>query len=153
MKIKLFKSLILPHFMYGDFVYSNASVSSLNRLRVALNSCVRYVFNLSRYSHVSHLQKVLLGCSFSKFYSYRACLHIYAIINNKSPQYLYNKLQFMRNSRTLSLIIPQHFSAYYGHSLFVSGISNWNRLSTTLKSSATLCGFRKGLLGELERVQ
>lgn len=153
MKIKLFKSLILPHFIYCDFLFSNATASALNRLRVALNACVRYVFNLTRYSHVSHLQDVLLGCQFSKFYSFRACLQVYIIIKRKTPRYLYDKLQFMRNTRTMSLVIPNHSSAYYGQSLFVRGINNWNRLSPTLKSTANIYGFKGGLLRELERLQ
>lgn len=153
MKIKLFKSLVLPHFTYGDFVYSNASALSLNKLRVALNACIRYVFNLNRFSHVSHLQNILIGCQFTQFYKYRVCVHIYKIIKTRSPLYLYSKLQFLRNTRTLNLSIPQHSSSYYGQSLFVRGISNWNYLSPLLKSSTSISVFRKGLLSEIERMQ
>lgn len=152
MKIKLFKSLILPHFIYCDFLFSNATASALNRLRVALNACVRYVFNLTRYSHVSHLQDVLLGCQFSKFYSFRACLQVYIIIKRKTPRYLYDKLQFMRNTRTMSLVIPNHSSAYYGQSLFVRGINNWNRLSPTLKQ-ALFCSSWSDRWSDLVRSQ
>lgn len=153
MKIKLFKSLILPHFTYGEFVYSHASALSLNKLRVALNACIRYVFNLNRFSHVTHLQDVLLGCQFSQFYTLRTCVQIYKIIKTNSPRYLYSKLQFLRNTRTLSLVIPHHSSAYYGQSLFVRGIHNWNCLSPLLKSSSSILVFRKGLLSEIERMR
>lgn len=153
MKLKLFKSLIFPHFIYGDFIYSNASAFALNRLRVALNSCVRYVFSLNRFEHVSHLQNKLLGCPFTTFYNFRTCVNIYKIIKTKSPRYLYSKLQFMQNRRTLSLIIPQHSSHYYGQSLFVRGIHNWNLLSPLLKSASSISGFRKGLLIEIESMQ
>lgn len=49
-KVKLCKALILPHFLYGDVFLLNASAAALNRLRIALNCCVRFVFCLSRYS-------------------------------------------------------------------------------------------------------
>lgn len=151
-KTKLFKTLIYPYFLYGDFVYTNASVASLEKLRVALNSCVRYVFNISRYNRVSHLQTNLLGCPFSQFYKYRSCVTIFRIIHTKRPEYLFNKLIPFRNSRTKSYLIPHHSSVYYSQSLFARGIVFWNHLPLTVKSSSSIPMFKKGLLSELNNL-
>lgn len=142
-KLKLFKSLVLPHFIYGAEFLLNASARSINRLRVALNNCIRYVYNLTRFSSVSHLQNQLLGCSFEDFLKLRTVLCIFKIMNFDSPNYLYQKLQPFRSSRGRSLIIPRHNSTHYGNTLFVRGISIWNMLPTQIKNNRTLYGFRR----------
>lgn len=145
-KLCLFKSLIFPHFIYTDFIYSNASGMHVDRLRIALNACVRYVFNLNRYSHVSHLQKSLIGCNFSNFYKYRSCMVLHRIINSKKPNYLFEKLLPFRNTRTFSFLIPNHSSFYYSQSFFARGIANWNRLPVTLKQTPSKNIFKRDLL-------
>lgn len=47
-KIKLFKSFILPHFISSDFSIGSASVHFQSRMRIALISCIRFVFNIRR---------------------------------------------------------------------------------------------------------
>ena len=115
-KLKLFKSLLLPHFMYGDILLLNASVAALNKLRVALNACVRFVFKLNRYSRVTHLQQELLGCSFNEFFKCRSCLNMFKIVNFSTPSYLADKIQFARSNRTRNIIIPRHSTSHYGNS-------------------------------------
>ena len=43
-KLKKFKSLLLPQFTYGSELIIDAPVRVLTRLRVALNCCVRWGF-------------------------------------------------------------------------------------------------------------
>lgn len=148
-KVKLFKALILPHFTYCDFVYSNASMASMHKLRVALNACVRYVHNLSRYSRVTHLQKSLLGCSFWRFFEYRTCLLFYKIINCRAPNYLVSKVIQMRQARTMNFCIPQHCSTYYGQSFFVRSVVSWNALPIHIKLCNSFLEFKRNLLERL----
>lgn len=148
-KIRLFKSLILPHFTYGCFIYSNATNLALGRLRVALNACVRYVYSLSRYSRVSHLQKTLIGCPFENFYKYQTCCIIFKIVSTGKPEYLASSLNPLRNTRTRSFIIPRHSSAYYNKSIFAGGIAAWNQLPASVKTSSTFVAFKRSLLAHL----
>lgn len=145
-KLKLFKTLIFPHFIYSDFIYSNALGASLDRLRIALNACVRYVYNLNRYSRVSHLQANLVGCNFSKFCKYRSCVLLHRIIRSRLPHYLYEKLIPFRNTRTQSYVIPNHNSFYYSQSFFARGIVNWNSLPTSIKLVISKYTFKHDLL-------
>lgn len=150
-KLKLFKSLVLPHFIYGAEFLLNASARSIDRLRVALNSCVRYVFNLSRFSSVRHLQNQLLGCSLKDFLKMRTVLTVFKIINFSSPNYLYEKLQLFRSSRARNLIIPRYNTSHYGNTLFVRGIAIWNMLPTQIKQNSTLLGFRRDCIAFYNR--
>lgn len=149
-KLKLFKSLILPHFIFGDFIYSNALVGSVDKLRVALNACIRYIYNLSRYSRVSHLQKNLIGCPFVNFYKYRSCVNLFRIIQSSSPAYLFDKLVPFRGTRTQSFRVPQHSSSYYSQSFFVRGVVTWNSLPSSIKSNNSIPCFKMDLLQSLQ---
>lgn len=148
-KLKLFKTLIYPHFLYGDFILSNASVASIDRLRVALNACVRYVYNLSRYDSVTTYQSNLLGCPFSQFIKFRSSVTLFRIIHSQKPNYLFTKLIPFRNQRTKNFIIPNHTSSYYNQSLFARGISTWNFLPANVKNSTNIPNFKRELLNLL----
>lgn len=150
-KLKLFKSLVLPHFVYGAEFILNASARAMDRLRVALNSCVRYVFNLNRYDRVSHLQKQLLGCSFQDFFKLRVCLTLFKIIKFSSPLYLKDKLQAFQSQRARNFIIPQYNTSHYGNTLFVRGIVYWNSLPNDIKNNNSVSGFRQDCMAWFNR--
>lgn len=145
-KLKLFKTLIFPHFLFGDLLHVNPSAGDMDRLRVALNCCVRFVFGLDRYSRVSHLQQRLIGCPLQNFYAYRACLFIRKLLNTRSPPFLYQKLIISQGRRLQNLVIPANYSTSYASSLFVRGVVYWNTLPTTLKREPSEAIFRKGCL-------
>lgn len=132
MKLSLFKTLILPHFFACDFLIMQISAIAFNRIKIALNACVRYVFNLSRFSHVSHLQNKLIGCSFEKNSKFRCCQLVFMLTNDKCPDYLYNKLSQYRSERSKKFVIYRHHTAKYSKSFFVRGVSYWNTLPNEL---------------------
>ena len=142
-KIKLFKTLLLPHFIYGAELLLNASARAIGRMRVALNSCVRWVFGISRYSSVTQYQPKLIGCPFSEFYKLRACLALCKIIITLKPFYLLQNLQSSRSNRARNFILPQFHTSHYGDTFFVRGIVNWNNLPTNIKEIPIFSKFRR----------
>lgn len=142
MKVNLFKSLLLPHLTYGLELTLNASAAAYHRLRVALNHCVRWAFNLTRYSSVTHLQQQLLGCSFYNFFKLRCCLMLFRIIR-QGPQYLSDKIHISRSTRVQHFILPQHISSHYGNTFFVRAIVYWNQLPTNIKNIQSAARFHR----------
>lgn len=142
-KMKLFKSLLLPHFMYGAEFLLNASARCIRRLRVTLNNCVRWIFNLSRYSSVSHLQQQLLGTNFTNFIKLRSCISIYKIISTSKPAYLRDILVPCRSVRSQNFVLPSYNTSHYGSSFFVRGVVYWNQLPPNIKLQNSLQLFRK----------
>lgn len=141
-KLKLFKSLLLPHLTYGCEFMLNASARSIDRLRVAINSCVRWVFNVSPYARVTHLQQQLLGCSFYNFLKLRSLITLFRIINTFKPHYLFEKIQPFRSIRERNFVLPRYSTSHYGSTLFVRGIVYWNQLPAEIKSTRSLLEFR-----------
>lgn len=145
-KVKLFKSLILPHFMACDFLLDELSAFTFNRLRVALNACSRYCFNLNRYSNISHLQYLLIGCRFENFSKLRSCLFLHGLLSSKQPDYLYNKLHIARSNRFRHFILPRHHTSKYGNSFFVRGVAHWNSLPSSLSNESSFIAFKRGCI-------
>lgn len=143
-RLKLFKALILPHFMFGELLYIKPTSAAMSKLKVALNSCVRYVFSLNRYAHVSHLQHHLTGCSLENFYAYRACLFMRKLITRRSPPALHQKLISSQGRRLQNLVIPANSTTTYSNSFFVRGVVYWNMLPTTVKRSRSDAVFKRG---------
>lgn len=141
-KIRLFKSLLLPYLTYGSELILNASAAAFDRLRVSLNQCIRWVFNLTRYSSVSHLQRQLLGCSFQNFFKLRSCLTFFRIIH-QGPQYLREKLQIFQSTRVQHFVLPQHRSSHFGNSFFVRAAVLWNQLPARIKAIHTIARFHR----------
>lgn len=141
-KVKLFKTLLLPHLSYGLELILNVCAASYNRLRVALNHCIRWVFNLSRYSSVTHLQRELLGCSYPNYFKLRCCLAIHKIIH-QGPRYLADKMQSFRSLRVQHYVISHHSTSHYGDTFFVRAIFFWNQLPSEIKAIDSYTRFHR----------
>lgn len=142
-KLKIFKSFILPYFVSCDFLLSSVNMQTLERLRIALNACVRFVFNLSRLDRVSHLQNKLLGYSFYNFIKARSCLLLHKIITTKCPAYLFEKLIPFRSDRLNKYVLPAHSTSLYSKTLFVRGVCLWNSLPNDLREKKSFLTFKK----------
>lgn len=142
-KIKLFKTLILPHFIACDFLLIQASSVAFNKLKVALNCCVRFVFNLNTFSHVSHLQSRLIGCPFKNFGKLRCCLLMFKLIKTREPHYLFSKLRPLRSIRCCKFVIPRYRTVKYGNSFFVRGVAIWNSLPNDITLERSDTAFRR----------
>lgn len=145
-RLKMFKALILPHFLFGDLLHVNPSASSMDRLRVALNSCVRFVYGLNRYARVSHLQQNLIGCSIQNLYAYRSCIFLWKLAKTHSPPALFEKLTPFQSRRSQNFIIPPNNTAGYASTMFVRGVVNWNMLPSTIQRSTSEAIFKRGCL-------
>ena len=145
-RLKIFKALLLPHFLFGDILHVRPSASAMNRFRVALNSCIRFVYGLSRYARVSHLQENLIGCSLQNLYAHRSCVFLWKLAKTHSPVTLFQRLTPFQNRRSQNFIIPSNNTAGYASTMFVRGVVNWNMLHPMIKRSVTEASFKRGCL-------
>ena len=145
LKLKLFKSLILPYFNYGDIILSMMSESSKRDLRKTLNMCIRFVYNLKYDEPVSHLQVNLLGCPFKSYYDFRSNIFFFRLIKSQSPAYLFENLYLSNRPQEHRYLTPRNRTALFNRSFFVHGVSVWNSLPRVLKEARTLAVFRREL--------
>jgi hypothetical protein len=56
-KIRLVKSLIMPHFDYCDFAFCNINTAQISMLQVLQNNTIRYIYDLKRAQRLSVFYK------------------------------------------------------------------------------------------------
>lgn len=141
-KLKLMKTMLVPIITYTDVIYCKLDSVSKNKLQVAFNGMIRYVYGLRRYDHVSAYQNSILGCSLTQYLDARNCIFLHKIIYSKSPRYLYEKLQFTQSARIFNFII-QPFNYTNSSSLFFTyAIRLWNSLPEHIKRASGASQFR-----------
>ena len=138
-RLDLCRSLILPAFYYGAVFCTNLRERDARRLEVAFNSCIRYVYNLRRYDHISSYRDVLLKLPFKSFLQLRLHLFFFKLIKSGSPSYLFSEL-VRGSSRTMNYIMP---AGGFRKSVLVSGIRVWNALPIDIKEARSEAAFKR----------
>ena len=148
---KLFGALILPYFHYCDVIYSASSVGTIQRLQLALNSCLRYVLNLKKFDHISQYSTFLLGCDLSTYLNFRAVTFLYKILNHPVPSYLLPYRSYANSERTSNISIPS-FSrgCNFSTSFRVRSAVMWNSIQPhNIKRSTSISSFKKKYLSSI----
>ena len=151
--LKLYKSLVLPHFDYCDTVYMTATQVSLNKLQLLQNSACRALLLSARDSHVQDMHTAL-GLLY--LHEHR-CLHfsfqihktIYSNIDSSLQQYFVQSSQSGRTTRGTSQcnmdVVPVR-SKMGEKALDHRGPRFWNSLPCYLRvTSVVFRTFKRGV--------
>lgn len=145
LKLRLVKSLIIPHFTYCRAVYPLLDAKCTRKVNVAFNDCVRFVYNLKRYDHVSSYANAILECPIQTYIDRRALSLLHKLIVAKTPSYLYEQLNFLHSSRHESLLIPRMKYKVGQRSFFVVVSRLWNSLPNSVRRLLRTSDFKNAL--------
>lgn len=157
-KISLAQSLLLPILDYADSSYPDLTEEMLNKLERLQNLCIRFIFGLRKYDHVSSFRIRLKWLPIRHRRNYHILSLLYSILFNPStPSYLKERFEFqsttlnrtLRPSRHLSLTLPSHTSKFYAFSYTVQAIKLWNSLPAPLRQAPSLDSFKVRLKAHL----
>lgn len=143
-RLLLARSLIVPIFDYGDVLYSLVSKMNLRKLQRAFNTVTRYVFNLSKYDHISGYANAILGVNFTSHLKLRVCTQTFKILNDP-PVYLNNFFSYARSMRGPLLIVPRCSSCGLKDSFRHRAISAWNQLPRTCRCERNYNSFKNSV--------
>lgn len=151
-KISLAQSLLLPILDYADVAYPDLNIDMLNKLERLQNLCIRFVFGLRKFDHVSHYRSQLKWLPIRR----RRDLHTLSLLHNilfnpGAPAYLKERFKFissthtltLRSSENLSLMTPSHSTKFYHNSFTVSSIRLWNSLPVVIRSTKSIDSFKR----------
>lgn len=153
-KILLVQSLILPIIDYADVCCTNITQASLSKLDRFLNNCIRFVFNLRKYDHVSAFRRKLQWLAIRERRSLRILCTLYSILfDPAAPSYLRSKFEFitarpgyvLRASRTLKLAVLPHRTGFLSNSFTCQAIRLWNALPLPIRQAQSKLSFKSKL--------
>jgi hypothetical protein len=90
-------SLILPIFDYCLYVCCNINNDSIARLQVAMNNCVRYIFNVKRRAHITPYNVKLGWLKICERRDLQIATMTHKILHGYGPSYLNNLFTDMRD--------------------------------------------------------
>ena len=155
-KILLTTSLLLPIIDYADICYLDLSQEHLDKLERLQNLCIRYIFGLKKFDHVSAFRDKLQWLTVR----HRRYLHIlctlYSILfHPNTPRYLKERFTFLGTDSTLQLNlrsksdnklkIPICNTIGYKESFTVKSVILWNDLPRYIRHSESISIFKKSL--------
>ena len=149
----LVRTLLLPHFAYGDSVMCDMDARSENSLQVAMNACIRFAFKMKRRDHISTQEISILGCSYPNFRKYKMCLLIRNVLITKQPDYLFELLQWTVGDRNPSLVVRRAVRTILRDSFFIQATILWNSLPLDLKRKMSSASFANSCLQYFSNVQ
>lgn len=111
-KTKLCETLVLSQFNFCGPIYSPCldSVDSY-RIQKVQNSCLRYIFGIRKYEHISHKLKDLKWLNMRNRFLLQSLSLFHSIITFKEPQYLYEKISFRTDIHNINIRYPNSITA------------------------------------------
>ena len=123
-KTKLVETYVLSQLNYCDMVTQGMAVSQKQRIQRTQNSCIRYIFGLSKYDHITPYFHKLNTLNMEGRVRSHALTMLHKTVNKNAPTYLTEKLSYRHN-------IHSH-NTRHRHTL------NIRRLHTSKKNEAFL---------------
>jgi hypothetical protein len=144
-------AVIDPLFNYGDVItYGwnvHGTISDENRLLIADNDKIRYIFNLKRHDHISEYREKLQTLKPDEKSRIHSATLIYNQLQKQRPEYL-NSLFIPNISTTRSngnLKISRPRTEFDKRSFSYSAISFWNSIPDEIIKSDTIKKFKNEL--------
>lgn len=114
-KFMLIESLLYPQIDYGLTVYySFLTLEFKNKLQLAQNSCIRFVYCVSKFDHITPIYEVNSHLKIESRFMLLFGVFLFKIFKNKQPEYMWNYIvprQELHNLNLRNLVrfdIPHH---------------------------------------------
>ena len=148
--LRLYKSLVLPHFDYCDSVYMTASKDILNRLQLVQNSVCRTILLANRETHIAekHVDLGLLYLNERRDLHFSFLLHknIYNEHDTGLSGQLVNcntaAVRHTHGSSSHNMVVPRMRTCMGEKSFNYKGPTFWNCLPVQLKDMSIFRKFK-----------
>lgn len=145
-KIALAQSLLMPILDYADISYLDLNEDQLNKLERLQNLCIRFIFGLRKFDHISNFRVQLKWLPIRLRRNSHILNLLYSVLFNPStPPYLKERFTYLssvRPSREYLLVPPPSSTKYYTDSFTFRAVRLWNSLPLDIRCAKTLQSFK-----------
>lgn len=153
-KLLLVQSLVLPIIDYADVCYSDLSQALLGRLERLHNNCIRFVYGLRKYDHVSLYRSKLKWLPIHRRRQLRMLCTLFSILYNPAaPLYLKSNFKFqntthprnLRSNNIPTLQVPFCRTDFVSRSFLCQSVRFWNALPIDIRNSPSKFSFKRAV--------
>ena len=140
-RFKIIETYVLSLFNYGDVLYNNISVRLANKIQRVQNSCMRFVYGLRKYDHISHCFEINKTLNMENRRKIHSLVLMHKISLGLAPEYLSEKIirhsdLHAYNTRAReNLAVPRVNSALRTNTFFISIPKLYNDVLTFLNAN------------------
>ena len=91
-RVNIIETYSLSVFNYGDIIYQNISGRLANKIQLSQNSCMRFVFGLRKYDHISHCFETNKTLNMENRRKLHSLVLMHKISLGLAPEYLSEKI-------------------------------------------------------------
>ena len=149
--IIIFKSFIRPCLNYRDIIYDRAYNTSFHQDNESIQyNATLAIMGAVRETSREKLYEELGFESLQERHWYRKLCCLFKIINNQSPEYLFqlilclNTRYFSQNSENIPQLQTKH--DFFRNSFFPSAIKEWKNLDPQIRKSKSISIFKSNIL-------
>lgn len=151
-KITIIQTLVLPIIDYADVCYSDLSQILLDKLDRLLNNCIRFIYGLRKFDHISQYRSILKWLPIRQRRDSRMLCTLFSILYDPSvPAYLKSLFTWqsnthnrhLRSNENLSLHVPFSRTEILNQSFSHRAIRLWNTLPADIRISPSKISFKR----------
>ncbi len=149
--MKLYNSLIYPHFLYCNFILDGTSKTNKNKLQIQHNNALRAVLRADYDIPTAKLYSDARVDNIETCMKKTTCKIVYKGINNMGPP-VYEKFFTLsvpncelRSSEIPNAVVPTCRTKFGEHNVAFRGPIYWNQLPIVLRLSETLDQFKNAV--------
>ena len=150
--IKVYNSLIQPHFDYCNVVWGNCNKGLSEKLQRLQNRAARILMSASYDSNLDDLFRALGWRRLHYQRLEQKSILMYKTLHGMTPDYLRSRFVYRDNARAYrlrntenKLVLPQPRIDYLKRSFLYSGAQLWNNLPVDLRQASSLTDFKSKL--------
>ena len=120
---------VLSQFNYLDVIWRSATKGMWNKIQKIQNNCVRFIFRIRKYDHISSEFAKLNTLNMFNRTILHSLTYMFKCINDKAPSYLTEKISYVsstheHNTRSRNEIKCYQFNNRYGRFNFFNEVSS-----------------------------
>ncbi len=151
--LRLYKSLVLPHFDYCDTVYMTASMETLNRLQLLQNHACRTMLMANREAHIADMHKDLGLLTLTErrqlHFGFQIHKTMYEDCNVSLKRFFVSvtsgRVRPIRGNHRYDMVVPRVRSSMGEKAIAYRGPSFWNFLPVDVKCVTVFSSFKRVL--------
>ena len=152
-RFNIIETYVLSLFNYGNILYQNISARLANKIQRVQNSCMRFVFGLRKYDHISHCFETKKTLNMENRRKLHSLILMHKISLGLAPEYLSEKIIRHSDIHTYNtrarenIAVPRANSTLRSNTFFISAPKLYNdilpKLNLNQLSKVSINTFRE----------
>ena len=142
-KLKLYDSLVAPHFNYADIIWSGCNQANKQKLQTVQNFALKSILGKKKSDSATEALDKLNYLNLEEKRQIHEAVFTHKVLSGNMPRHLteeYKKLQSHSNNRSAdnaTLNIPVHRTSRFENGVLYRSVKSWNSTSIDIRKDDT----------------